>query len=370
MASNPFFTNGAVSERRYFVGRGEELRAIFARAFGDAPQSVNLTGEARSGKSSLLRHVQQTYEDVAPDAKAVVAVYVEFGRVNADSEASFYGAIAEALLAEIPRKRGLLQYFQRGELEAVLKMEPFERAEFDKAMRAWKKAGILPMLCLDRFEYLLDKPEVFPDGFYEVLRALADDGVVMLAIASRKTVAEYGKTTPQYTSGFFNLFHTLRVGGLAESAAWDLVRLPVGAPALSVTSQALARKWGGCDAFRLQAAGWCLFEMERDGLSEAVARKNFEERTKRRPKGVRDWKNWFFVAWSALRGTGRSAQATGKNIKPISEALMGAIVIALVLSIGLGWLGVGKFPKVFEDFLKLFRSESVPEQQQKRDHQR
>lgn len=349
---NPFFTMGAIAERRHFIGRDRNLREIFERV--NTVTAINLVGAARSGKSSLLRQVCRIYETVIPKPETVVAVYVEFGRVNSQSEAAFYQAIATALLEEIPRKRaGLFQQFKRVELEKPLKVEPFDRLAFDQALRAWRKAEILPILCLDYFEYLLDKPEVFPNDFYEVLRALVDDRVVILAIASRETLGKYADKTPQFTSRFFNLFHTLRLGDLEESEAWDLVRLPSSDdPALTEANQTIAFNWGDQDAFRLQAAGWCLFEAQQDGASIKVARRRFEEMTARHPKGVRDWRTWLrWLFWKFPIWVGLFIPFVNANLKPLQQWFGGVVVIVVVVSLGLGVLGIGQFPKVVE-FLK------------------
>lgn len=364
---NPFFTSGAIVERRYFVGRSRNLREIFDRAFHDTPQSVNLVGEARSGKSSLLRQVCRIYEDVAPKPNEIVMVYVEFGRTNANSEEAFYQAIAAALLAEIPRKRsGWLQPLERKKLEQPLKVDPFDRVAFDQAMRVWRKVGILPMLCLDRFKYLLDQPEVFPNGFYEVLRALADDGAVMLAIASRKSIEKYGDDTPQYTSDFFNLFHILRLGELSEGEASDLVRLPSrDDPALTLEYQAIARRWGGCDAFRLQAAGGCLFEVQYGGASLKVARRRFEEMTARRPQGWRDWRNWVRLVFLRLPiAVTTSSIWVGKNAKELQKVVPGAVIIVVLVLFGMGRLTpetLGTMWKLLKDPIEQLTKPAEPE---------
>jgi hypothetical protein len=369
--NNPFFTTGAISERRHFVGRDRNLREIFDRASMSTPPSLNLVGAARSGKSSLLRQVCRTYETVMPRPGDVVAVYVEFGRANSQSETAFYQAIATALLEEIPRKRtGLLQQFKRSELEKPLKVEPFDRLAFDRALRAWRKANILPILCLDHFEYLLDKPEVFPNDFYEVLRALVDDGMVMLAIASRQTISDYSRGVQQFTSRFFNLFQTLRVEDLDEAAAWDLVRLPSSDdPALTEANQAIAFDWGGCDAFRLQAAGWCLFEAQRDGSSVKLARRRFEEMTARRPQGWRDWRNWSrLVFWRLPIAVTTSSTWVGENAKELQKVVPGAVIILVVVLLGMGRLTpetLGTVWKLFKDPIELLTKPAEPEGESK-----
>jgi len=364
--TNPFFTNGAIDEPRHFIGRSALLREIFNRVFNETPQSVNLWGEARYGKSSVLRQVHRTYEDRSPNPSAIVAVYIEFGRTNADSELAFYRAIAEALLDAIPRKRsGFFQRSQRNALEQALKLEPFDRVAFDKAMRAWKAAGILPLLCLDEFQYLLNKPDVFPDGFYEVLRALMDDCAVMLVVGSRKMVAQYAEMTHAYTSRFFTLLHPFQLGDLEEVEAQDLVRLPLGDPALSSAYQRLAREWGDRQPFRLQVAGLCLYEAQRNGQSVQEARRQFEAITAGRPQGWRDWRNWArLVFWRLPIAVTTSSTWVGENAKELQKVVPGAVIIVVVVLFSTGRLTpetLGTVWKLFKDPIELLTKPAEPE---------
>ncbi|MGD1851499.1 MAG: hypothetical protein ACFCBU_13175 [Cyanophyceae cyanobacterium] len=62
---NPIFAGGAIADRRFFVGRSPQLREIFSKMFADQPTSINVVSPAKIGKSSLLRHVTQVYEERA-----------------------------------------------------------------------------------------------------------------------------------------------------------------------------------------------------------------------------------------------------------------------------------------------------------------
>jgi hypothetical protein len=57
-----FFVGGMIKDSRFFVGRQEEVRFVMAAIANAQPTNVNLIGDRRTGKSSLLQHIYQTYE--------------------------------------------------------------------------------------------------------------------------------------------------------------------------------------------------------------------------------------------------------------------------------------------------------------------
>jgi uncharacterized protein len=141
------------TDPRYFVGRKEEIRFILQNMAGDQPTSVNIVGDRRMGKSSLLYHLYQTYENVVTrfgrQASEFVMVYLSLRDGNCRSPDEFYRAIATQLLSRqsVQGNLALMQPLQ-GNLD---------RTTFFQAMEAWKQARVLPVICLDDFEELLDR---------------------------------------------------------------------------------------------------------------------------------------------------------------------------------------------------------------------
>ena len=58
----PFYAGSMITDPQFFVGRREELDFITSRLMAAQPTSINVVGERRIGKSSLLYHFFQTYE--------------------------------------------------------------------------------------------------------------------------------------------------------------------------------------------------------------------------------------------------------------------------------------------------------------------
>jgi hypothetical protein len=90
LPSNPFVAAGMIEDPKLFVGRKDELRAIASRMSGVQPTSINLVGEKRIGKSSLLYHFFQTWEQRVSDPNRYVVIYLSLQNVQCHREENFY----------------------------------------------------------------------------------------------------------------------------------------------------------------------------------------------------------------------------------------------------------------------------------------
>jgi hypothetical protein len=68
---------------------------------GVQPTSVNVVGDKRIGKSSLLYHFSQTWEQRVPEPSRYVVIYLSLQDADCHSEIGFYQAVAEALLSRV-----------------------------------------------------------------------------------------------------------------------------------------------------------------------------------------------------------------------------------------------------------------------------
>jgi len=157
--SCPLVAGYKIEESWRFVDRREELHAIASRMSGVQPTSVNVVGDKRIGKSSLLYHFSPTWEQRVPEPSRYAVIYLSLQDADCHSEEGFYQAVAEALLSRVSRlKLGLRN---------LLKAKLLHRQAFSDAIKQWKQQGVLPVLCLDDFESLLKRTEVFDNGFDE-----------------------------------------------------------------------------------------------------------------------------------------------------------------------------------------------------------
>ena len=219
-SESPFFAAGVITESRYFVGRRDELAFLTARM--KQATSVNVVGKPKIGKSSLLYHFANTYEQRVPEeSDRYAAAYLSLEEACCRNEEDFYCAVAQAFL-RLPKVRGS-RFALPGQnrLRLAFENHTLDRAGFATAIKEWQDRGVLPVLCLDEFEKLLDNTQAFDEGFYDNLRSLMSPGALMLVVASRSPLNYYSQKH-RLVSRFFNTGRTLSLQGLTEGEARDL----------------------------------------------------------------------------------------------------------------------------------------------------
>ncbi|NJR16988.1 MAG: AAA family ATPase [Calothrix sp. CSU_2_0] len=349
--SNPFVAGARLQDLQKFVGREEELRAIAGLMSGDQPTSVNLVGDRRIGKSSLLYYFFRTWKQRVLNHSNYVVIYLSLQLARCQRENNFYQAVVEELLDSdaVAKKTSLV--------EGLSKI-PVDRLAFSEAIAQFKEQGLLPVLCLDDFDSLFKYPQEFDNGFYDSLRAMMDNNAIMLVIVSRKPLEIHGEEH-RFVSGFFNLGHTIELRELTIDEAIALTRLTINTnqgkqPALSLDEQNYAQQWGKRNPYLLQLAGLCLYEAQQNGQDIKWARKKFEQQiNKSRSRFIKRfsqyWWQWLLLViglivlilaiiyWTKggifaippikeLLGT---PLAIGNVLDDIAKVLIGIIVLAL-----------------------------------------
>ncbi|MBD2185621.1 ATP-binding protein [Planktothrix sp. FACHB-1355] len=311
LPSCPFIPGPMITDPQFFVGRKTELEAITSRMTGAQPISINIVGKRSIGKSSLLYHFFQTYEQRVQNPNRYVGIYLDLQNSQCHDEIDFYHAVARQLFNQpkVRSQRSLTRPFQ---------VTSFDRQAFSAVLGEWKRQGVLPVLCLDEFEALFHHPKQFDAGFFDNLRFLINGNSLMLVVASHRKLDFYGKRY-NLTSSFFNLAYVLTLGELTEEEARELVSLPAktGAPAaLRNDEQRLARQWGGCHPYLLQLAGSLLWEARQQKQKVGWAKAKFEQQARRIPKGF----------WNITS----SAKYFGKTVSGIALLIL---VVAVVVSL-------------------------------------
>jgi len=327
--TNPFVPTGMIEDTRLFVGRQEELRAIASRMTGAQPISINIVGDKRIGKSSLLNYFCLTWKERVETPERYVVIYLPLRKVACQTETGFYQAVAEALPSPIKsRPFNLANFLQPG---------AWNRETFSEAIRHCKQKRVLPVLCLDDFESLLDYPQQFNDGFYDNLRSLMEENALMLVITSLKSLTTHGSEN-RFVSSFFNIAHCFKLAELNTDEAMQLTRLPTRSPygaALSPQEQNYAQEWGHRHPYKLQLAGYFLWEARQQGKPIPWAKKQFEQqiaesKPSRQGRGWRLWVYRIFVV--GPRRLGNGVKLIGTSVDDITAWIIGmAIVVMLVL---------------------------------------
>ncbi len=336
LSPNPFVAGGMLENPQLFVGRKDELRTIVSRMSGVQPTSVNVVGERRIGKSSLLYYFFQTWEQLVPNPSHYVVIYLSLQSVSCQREEDFYLAVAQELLS-----RPVVQ--TKPILTNALEVRPLNRMAFSAAMAQFENQGLLPVLCLDDFKTLFEYPQEFNNGFYNNLRSLMDSNKLMLVIASRKELDFYSRRH-QLTSSFFNLGHVLKLGEFTTEEVKDLVRLPASTvtntqAALSIDEQRLTQQLGGHHPFWLQLAGFLVCEARQLGKNKNWVKKRFAQQSRRSPHSWMGLHSlWFGLRWLVCDlplYLGRLAKCIGENRDDFQNRIFGTgILIGLFVVIG------------------------------------
>lgn len=283
---SPFVAGPMIKDPGLFVGRKEELRTLAGLMSGVQPVSVNVIGERRIGKSSLLYHFFQTWEQRVDSPNRFIVAYLDLLKENPKTEEEFY-----RLLADVLQQQSVVT--QTGLLRTALSSLPVTHKEFSTLLDIFATQGLLPVFCLDEFEVLFKNGEQFTDSFFDQLRGCMNASQLMFILSSRQPLDVYaGKQN--LTSAFFNLGQVIELGEFSEEEVEELLHLPlpgrVNFPALSARDQKLARQWGGRHPCLLQLAATALVEARQFRKNTAWAKKRFA-REQRRIKPVSVWKH-------------------------------------------------------------------------------
>lgn len=342
---NPFVAAGKVEDPRFFVGRKEEIKSIVSRMDGAQPTSINVVGEKRIGKSSLLYNFFLTWESRVQDKSRYAVIFLSLQSDVCRQEKDFYQEIAGELLkrSTIRAKLSICNLLQRNSID---------RSQFSEIAKKCKEEGILPVLCLDDFEELFERTGEFNNDFYDNLRSLMDNNCLMLVLATKKPLDFYSKKH-RLTSSFFNLGHILKLEELKDDETKDLVRLPAttvnaATPALGIHEQQLVRQLAGNHPFLLQIAGRLCCEAGQLGKDDKWIKKEFLKESKRLPgnkSNLFHLINWILRIFSAI---GNFAFFLVELWNEFKAFLLGIVVLIIL---GLIVLGVFNQEKAYE-FLK------------------
>lgn len=344
MPSNhaPFYAGSTITDPRYFVGYEEQLDTITIRAVSPQPTSINVVGSKRVGKSSLLYHFCQTYEQKIEsrdhNPRNYLAIYLSLQQGNCQLKSGFYQVIAAELCDNLERRYSWFR--QPRELINALQANSFDTESFYETMVRFRESEILPIICLDEIETIFKKPQEFNDGFYDNLRSLMDRNALMLVIASDQNLQIYSQKK-KLTSSFFNLGQVMELEGFTNEEVPDLVKLPAtkipGSQAvLNEKEQQTAWEWGGKNPYLLQLACLYIWEAKKSNKNISWARKRFNRDAKGVSTNHTIWRRFVFLLkwlfWYFPMNLSQVGRIFGAKFGDISDAIVGwSIIVILIL---------------------------------------
>jgi hypothetical protein len=185
-----------ITKEDEFVGREREISDILARIRNG--NSVSVVGERRIGKSSLLYHLYLTGNRRLDDEarKRYQFLYLDLLNPTLATLENFAQWVLESLALTFDA--------------AQLKDNPL--IALAKGLEKFKETQKFPILLMDEFEELTQKPELFNDRFFEALRSFCNGGFMAIVTASLHTLKEL-TDSGNLTSPFWNIFANRSLGG-------------------------------------------------------------------------------------------------------------------------------------------------------------
>ncbi|MBF0340111.1 MAG: ATP-binding protein [Magnetococcales bacterium] len=206
---SPYVVGPMIRDPKYFFGRESELTFLYNRMTGPQLTSVNIYGPRRIGKSSLMYHFYQTWQNSVENRTKYIVAYIDLKAINCTSTMLFYQTIADGLRraadTTVPSHTKIIK-----SLHNVDNYQDFESALLD-----FEQSKICPILCIDEFEVLLKRIDQFDNNFFNNMRSLTNRSMIMLIITSIIPLGRL-KFICKLTSEFFNGGNHINLGGFKE----------------------------------------------------------------------------------------------------------------------------------------------------------
>lgn len=209
---NPYCTGTALpGNSPVFYGRNDELQDILNRLRSNKPANINILGERRSGKSSLLN---QVYQAIAAESN-LVSIYAtaQDWQLGDNSQSQFFSSLHQAIAEVLPATSPPVHNYEG--------VRDFIRQYADKRYRF--------VLLIDEFDKMTGNVH-FDTAFFSQLRVLGYQpeyqfGYVLASRASVSDICQQGKIDE---SKFHNIFgHIPTLGLLSKTDAKLLIQEPM-----------------------------------------------------------------------------------------------------------------------------------------------
>lgn len=276
-AGSPFVPGQPLEAHQRLFGRDEVLQLSANQVCSSQFGSVNLVGERRMGKTSVLNHLLGRRAQLFPTTDGqppyvVVAWNMQDGVTSAER---FYGRALAEVLAQLNLPEPQLQ-----QLQQRFWAEPRATGdEFRQVLQFLKEQKLArPVLLVDEFEQVFE-PHLkaafpFPD-FFNGLRAHIEANRVALLLFTRANLLSYFQRQ-SLTSSFPSYFTIVPLGELTQEDAESLLLQPSDRRLTSEEMQE-ALSWAGLHPSRLQCAGQAWYEAKWLGKSARWARERYDQ---------------------------------------------------------------------------------------------
>lgn len=295
--SNPYRPGRSIDRRGGFFGRSGEVRNALSLLAN--VQCVSIVGPRRIGKTSLLNYIadRSVLSEHTSDAGQFAFVFVGCAELS---------DLTRDRILEVMLDRARMSAQQAGfDIDTRVSLTAgMSFIDFSNALAEFTRSGVKLVFLLDEFEFLAKISSLDP-AFFAGLRSVATNLSVAYVTASCHSLLDLTFANNQVLgSPFFNIFSTIRLGLLEDSAARELIRKPSSAAGVAFSDATVEQILSLADhhPFFIQIACFHAFEMQSKkqalgGADHASLRERVEE----------DLRDHFRSAWGHLKPEERRA---------------------------------------------------------------
>ena len=192
LGSNPFSNRIMIENPEEFFGRKNELKTIYNRLL--TLQSSDVFGKRKIGKSSLLYHISVKSRDKLGDDYRVAYIDLQ------DPKYHTVGGFLKYSLSELGC-----------DSEVILSSDSLNKnlIAFSESIEGLGKE-LTPVLLVDKFEKLIEKPEEFNNDFFDAMRSLGSHGKIAYVTASLHSLKRM-YLEGYFTSDFYNILSEIPI---------------------------------------------------------------------------------------------------------------------------------------------------------------
>lgn len=254
---NPYTPGEKVTDDAMFFGRQAEREQLLQQL--DDGAHVVIIGGRNFGGSSLLHRAARDMESRV----GVLVAYIDMKEPDYQTVAGLLNSI-------------WTQWWGRVRPGSPVLVRTL--AEFVTAVRKLNTAGYRPLLFIDELEQLAWRPAIFDNNLFNAWHELGREGLMGLAMTAHAAPADLLVQSPHHTK-FYELFQQLNLGLLDESAAIELLTVPVQEVGLNCPEGAAEYLYlhAGPHPFFLHLAGLYLFDaLAKSAYSRGEVIRQFE----------------------------------------------------------------------------------------------
>lgn len=238
---NPFIYRNIITNPDEFFGRKNELRTIFTRLQG--LQSTSIYGEGKIGKSSLIYHVFNMIPyELGDNYKGV---YIDIR----DCKYHNINGFLKSVLVEMECDH-----------EVILNNNTYNEnlTAFSESIKQLQ-GKVKPILLIDEFEHIIEKPEEFDKDFLDTLRTLGYHSYIAYITASLHSLQELCVKS-KLNSTFYSIFYELPLGEFTHGEVTDFLSAKRNDVNFNAEEIKLIKETAGSNPLHLRIACYHIFE--------------------------------------------------------------------------------------------------------------